>query len=120
MNDTEYIANKVVSRMATSATIVKVLAFAFFYVLLIIDRSAFVTGLLGTVVFIIAWWADARFLTYEREWRQQSSFLRSGSSAPKQKNAFFSWSVAVYYCVLIVSLIVLLSVGLSHDVMGSN
>lgn len=112
-DDHEFVVNAIVSRMATSATIIKLLSFALFVVLLFLDRQPLIKALVGNVAFIVAWWAEARFLAYERDWREQSVITKYGSSAYKQDSTFWSWSVSTYYCVLIASLIVLLIAPIS-------
>lgn len=96
----------IVKRMAVSATTVKVLAMAMFITLLLIDFPAVARAIVGNVAFLFAWWADARFLQYERQFRDQTEGISYQRN--KQRGTFWSWSIAPYYGILLVSLLLLL------------
>ena len=96
----------IVKHMAVSATIVKIFVMVLFITLLLIDYPAFAKALVGVVAFTTAWWADARFLQYEREIRAKCELTKSDKLT--SYGTFWSWSVAPYYGILILSLLVLL------------
>ena len=98
--------HSIVRRMAVSATTVKVLAMAMFITLLLIDFPAVARAIVGNLVFLTAWWADSRFLQYERQFRDQTEGVSYQKN--KQHSTFWSWSIAPYYGILLISLLLLL------------
>lgn len=96
----------IVKHMAVSATTVKTITMVLFVTLLLIDYPAFAKAIVGVVAFTVAWWADARFLQYEREIRAECELTKSDKLT--SYGTFWSWSVAPYYGILLASLLVLL------------
>lgn len=97
----------IVKHMAVSATIVKAIVMILFVTLLLIDYPAFARAVVGVVAFTTAWWADARFLQYEREMRAKCELTKSHKKMISL-GTFWTWSVAPYYGILLASLLILL------------
>ena len=99
--------HSIVKHMAVSATTVKVLTMAIFITLLLIDYPAVARAIVGNLAFFFAWWADARFLQYEREMRAKCELTKSHAKMISY-GTFWSWTVAPYYLILLASLLLLL------------
>ena len=96
----------IVKHMAVSATVVKAIVMVIFVTLLLIDYPIFAKAIVGVNAFIVAWFADARFLQYEREIRAKCELTRNDNLT--SAGTFWSWSVAPYYGILLTSLLLLL------------
>ena len=93
-------------QMSVASTVVKTFAMVLFITLLVIDYAIWAKSLVGLVTMFTCWWADANFLERERFIRFQ--FAVNQSKTFYAKFPFWNWSVAPYYFILMVSLLLLL------------